>query len=192
MKTLLPVLVRALCSFAVGCLLVANPQTMTTMIVQVVGGIFVVSGIIQTVNYWMARDGEAGLRSLFPVVGVGSLLLGLLLLMKPGVFVTALMYLLGIFVLGAGCSQLGGLVRMRRIAPLQWWVFVWPIALIAMGLLILIHPMKSASLPFLILGIACIGYGFTDLVYALRLMYYMRQRRREYVDFEVIEDPDPS
>ena len=100
--------------------------------------------------------------------------------------------LLGIFIAAAGANQLSALISARKVAPLHWWVFVWPILLLCIGILILCHPMKSASLPFFILGIACIGYGFSDLFYALRLLYYRRQKEKEYVDFEVVEDSDTS
>lgn len=158
------------------------------MIVQIIGGIFIFSGLMPTLSFWMPSSQEQSIRPFFPVVGIGSIMLGLLLLLKPAIFVTALMYVLGIFIAAAGANQLSTLISARRVAPLHWWVFVWPIVLIAVGILILCQPMRSASLPFLILGIACIGYGFSDLFYALRLMYYKRQKEKEYVDFEVIEE----
>ncbi len=188
MKSLLVPLLRALCSFAIGGLLVSNPQSMTSMIVQIIGGIFIFSGLMPTLSFWMPSSQEQSIRPFFPVVGIGSIMLGLLLLLKPAIFVTALMYVLGIFIAAAGANQLSTLISARRVAPLHWWVFVWPVVLIAVGILILCQPMRSASLPFLILGIACIGYGFSDLFYTLRLMYYKRQKEKEYVDFEVIEE----
>ena len=192
MKSFLPVFIRALCSFAIGGLLVSNPQSMTSMIVQIIGGIFIFSGLMPILNYWMPNAQGQSIRPFFPVVGIGSIMLGILLLLKPAVFVTALMYILGIFIAAAGANQLAALISARKVAPLHWWVFVWPVLLLCIGILILCHPMKSASLPFFILGIACIGYGFSDLFYALRLLYYRRQKEKEYVDFEVVEDSDTS
>lgn len=188
MKPFLAVFIRALCSFAIGGLLVSNPQSMTSMIVQIIGGIFIFSGLISILNYWMPNSQEQTIRPFFPVVGIGSIMLGFLLLLKPAVFVTALMYVLGIFIVAAGANQLSALISARKVAPLHWWVFVWPVLFLCIGLLVLCQPMKSASLPFFILGIACICYGFSDLFYAFRLLYYKRQKEKEYVDFEVIED----
>ena len=192
MKLFLPVFIRALCSFAIGGLLVSNPQSMTSMIVQIIGGIFIFSGLIPILNYWMPSSQEQAIRPFFPVVGIGSIMLGLLLMLKPAVFVTALMYVLGIFIVAAGANQLSALISARKVAPLHWWVFVWPILLLCIGTLILCQPIKSASLPFLILGIACIGYGCSDLFYALRLLYYKHQKEKEYVDFEVIQEDESS
>ena len=64
--------------------------------------------------------------------------------------------------------------------------FILPLILLAAGAFILFRPMKSASLPFLILGIACLGYGVSDLFYAIRLLYYQHKKNKEYVEFEEI------
>lgn len=191
MKQLLYPFLRAICSLAIGALLVSNPESMTTLIIRIIGGIFIFSGLMPTLNYWMpSSEGESSIRPFFPVVGVGSILLGLLLLLMPNTFVTMLMYVLGIFLIMAGCGQLASLISSREVAPLRWWVFVLPLVLLAAGTFILFKPMKSASLPFLILGIACLGYGVSDLFYALRLLYYQHKKNKEYVDFEEIEDKD--
>ena len=72
MKLFLPVFIRALCSFAIGGLLVSNPQSMTSMIVQIIGGIFIFSGLIPILNYWMPSSQEQAIRPFFPVVGIGT------------------------------------------------------------------------------------------------------------------------
>ena len=191
MKTILFPLLRSLCSLAIGALLVSNPESMTTLIIRIIGGIFIFSGLMPTLNFWMpSSEQQSSIRPFFPVVGVGSILLGLLLLLMPATFVTMLMYVLGIFLIMAGCGQLTSLISSRNVAPLRWWVFILPLILLAAGAFILFRPMKSASLPFLILGIACLGYGVSDLFYALRLLYYQHKKNKEYVDFEEIEDKD--
>jgi uncharacterized membrane protein HdeD (DUF308 family) len=162
---------------------------MTTLIIRIIGGIFIFSGLMPALNYWMPSSSQqSAIRPFFPVVGVGSILFGLLLLLMPSTFVTLLMYLLGFLLILGGSSQLTSLISSRSVAPLRWWVFVWPVILLAAGFFILVKPMKSASLPFLILGIACLGYGVSDLFYALRLLYYQHKKNKEYVKFEEIEE----
>jgi len=165
---------------------------MTSLLVQIIGGIFIVTGVLSTLNYWMPGGETQSIRPVFPVVGLGSIMLGLLLLLKPALFVTGLMYLLGIFLIAGGAAQLASLISSRKVAPLRWWVFIWPIIMLCVGALILFKPMQSASLPFFILGVACIGYGLSDLFYALRLLYYQHKKNKEYVDFEPVPEETPS
>lgn len=184
MRLFLSALLRAVCALIIGGLLVSSPQTMTGFIVQIIGGMFILLGLTQVVGYWFPRGDSNMLRPIFPFVGLGSVLLGVVLVLMPNVFVAFLMYVLGIILAAVGINQILTLISERHVAPLRWWVFLCPLALLAIGLFITLKPLESASLPFVILGVGCIAYGLTDLFYALRLGHYQRQKAKEYVEFE--------
>ena len=44
---------RALCAMLIGFLLVSNPTDMTVLLVQVIGGLFILSGIIAIIGYFI-------------------------------------------------------------------------------------------------------------------------------------------
>ena len=67
-----------------------------------------------------------------------------------------------------------------------------PILLLGAGFFILLKPLQSASLPFIILGIGCLGYGISELLLALRLMYFRHQQQKEYVEFEEVTEEAPE
>ena len=194
MKSFFYVMLRAICALGIGLLLVSNPEEMTTVIVRFIGGIFIFLGLTQAIGFFMPRSEEDGnyLRALFPAAGLGCLLLGVILLLMPVTFVRILMYVLGIFLVLAGALQFFSLVSERKVAPLHWWVFVMPLLLFGAGLFILIRPLQSASLPFLILGIGCMAYAASEIFFALRLKYFEHKQRKElkqqYVDFEPVEE----
>lgn len=186
MRLFLSALLRAVCALIIGGLLVSSPQTMTGFIVQVIGGMFILLGLTQAVGYWFPRSENNMLRPIFPFVGLGSVLLGVVLVLMPNVFVAFLMYVLGFILALVGFNQILTLIAQRHVAPLRWWVFLCPLALLCLGLFIVFKPLESASLPFVILGVGCIVYGLVDLFYALRLAHYQRQKQKEYVEFEEV------
>ena len=186
MRLFLSALLRAVCALIIGGLLVSSPQTMTGFIVQVIGGMFILLGLTQAVGYWFPRGENNMLRPIFPFVGLGSVLLGVVLVLMPNVFVAFLMYVLGFILALVGFNQILTLIAQRHVAPLRWWVFLCPLALLCLGLFIVFKPLESASLPFVILGVGCIVYGLVDLFYALRLAHYQRQKEKEYVEFEEV------
>ncbi len=186
MRLFLSALLRAVCALIIGGLLVSSPQTMTGFIVQVIGGMFILLGLTQAVGYWFPRSENNMLRPIFPFVGLGSVLLGVVLVLMPNVFVAFLMYVLGFILALVGFNQILTLIAQRHVAPLRWWVFLCPLALLCLGLFIVFKPLESASLPFVILGVGCIVYGLVDLFYALRLAHYQRQKEKEYVEFEEV------
>ena len=186
MKVLGSYIFRAICSILVGFLLVFNPNRMTLVLVQVIGGLFLLSGLVTLVNYVVVRfSSEAVVRPLFPVVGLGSALFGLFLAFFPGYFITYLMFLLGGLLIIAGVSQMTTLVGYRKIMPVSWKSFLIPVLLLAAGVFVLFNPLTSASLPFTILGVCCIVYGVSDFANGLRLRRYMK-RYQEQLEYEEV------
>jgi len=207
---------RALCALLIGFLLVSNPSQMTVLLVQVIGGLFIISGIIAIIGYFisntryrsatkkaerLAADGlteEAAaikpshMAPLFPFAGIGSVAFGAFLLCFPTQFVDYLMYVLGVLLVLVGLTQIIKLIRLRNTAPLSWSLFILPLLITAVGIFILIKPLEAASLPFTILGIAYIVYGVTEFLYGVRFYRFSRRleaerRANEARDAEAIE-----
>ena len=115
MKILQSSIFHAICAIAIGILLIKFPDNTVTWITVAIGILFLLSGIISLVVYLNAKkhvseykitDAEghvvAGEKPTFPIIGVGSIILGFLLALTPNVFITALMYIIGgILVLAA-------------------------------------------------------------------------------------------
>lgn len=98
---------RALTAIVVGALLVKYPDDGVTWITRAIGALFLLSGIIALIAYWQARrhageftitDQEgrliSGSQPTFPIVGAGSVILGLVLTLSPHAFIHGLMYML--------------------------------------------------------------------------------------------------
>ena len=192
---------RALCALLVGFLLISNPTEMTVLLVQIIGGLFAFSGLLAFISYFTAKVRATGFRPVFPIVGIGSLAFGVFLLIWPAQFVSILMYVLGILLCIIGLGQIISLINNRRYAPLTWSLFVLPLLITALGLIVLIYPMETASLPFTILGAAYIIYGIGEFIFGIR--FYRHRRRyekaqeeeeaaREAEVIEILDDSTPT
>lgn len=188
-------ILRTVCALAVGFLLVSNPSEMTGLLVQIIGGLFVLSGLVAFVGYFtnnyrtkrarqrlaaLADVSAADIRIPSPstislVVGIGSAALGVFLMLQPSLFIHILMFVLGGLLVLLGFYQLVTLISARHLAPLSFAVFVAPVFVAAAGVLVVCYPMETASLPFIILGVAFILYGVTEFFYGLRLYRLQRQ-----------------
>ena len=150
---------RAICAIAIGILLIKYPNNTVTWMTVAIGILFLLSGLISVIVYINARrnvseykitDAEgnviAGTQPTFPIVGVGSLILGALLALTPNVFITALMYIIGV---GFG-----------------YWVF--PSVILLIGLYVIIKPMAPANMAMLVLGWCSLLYGVTEMINSLK------------------------
>lgn len=188
MKILQSSVFRAICAIAVGAMLIKNPDSTVKCITIAIGILFLVSGVISCVAYFNARlhstenevydaDGKllVGGRPMFPIVGLGSVILGFVLALMPGAFVTSLMYVLGGIILLGALNQFMVLIQARKFATLPLWFWVCPTLVLLTGLFVMIKPMESASLPLLIIGWCLLFYGVTECINAFKIHQYRKK-----------------
>ena len=188
MKILQSSVFRAICAIAVGAMLIKNPDSTVKGITIAIGILFLVSGVISCVAYFNARlhsaenevydaDGKllVGGRPMFPIVGLGSVILGFVLALMPGAFVTSLMYVLGGIILLGALNQFMVLIQARKFATLPLWFWVCPTLVLLTGLFVMIKPMDSASLPLLIIGGCLLFYGVTECINAFKIHQYRKK-----------------
>ena len=128
MKILRSSLLRAVCAIIVGVLLIQYPGGTVTWITVAIGVLFLLSGVISCATYLNAArnastykitDAEgrviSGGKPPLPIVGVGSVVFGALLAIKPDMFVAGLMYVLGAILILGALNQFMALLAARRL-----------------------------------------------------------------------------
>ncbi len=172
---------RALCAIVIGILLIKFPDNTVTGITVAIGVLFLASGIISCVTYfWSKRhvseykiyDTEghlvAGEQPTFPIVGIGSAILGLILVFTPTTFVSALMYIIGIILILGAINQYMSLISGRRYGRISFWYLIMPTLILLTGLYVMLKPMEPLNMAMLILGWCTLVYGLVELVHALK------------------------
>jgi uncharacterized membrane protein HdeD (DUF308 family) len=157
-----PALVGVL-SIAAGVIVVAKPSNSLATLAVVTGIFVLVDGIIAIAGALVGDSGNAGLVA---ILGVVSVVIGILLIRHPIGGVKAVALLLGIWLIAAAMVRAvvaiavpGG--RLRRLV-------VAAILAIA-GIVIVSEPHIGYATLALIVGISFIAYGATMLVLALAL-----------------------
>ena len=216
MKVIHSSIFRAVCAIIVGVLLIQYREQTVTWITVAIGVLFFLSGVISLASYWAAkRNAEKmqgqilsdsngkpimGMMPKFPLVSVGSLILGLLLALMPQVFIAWLMFILAfILILGALTQfvNLASAAKMGRVGILFW---LFPSALLLLGLLAIIKPSAIASAPLFIIGWGMLIYGVVELLNAFKISNNKRiwlknqQQKPEskeiYVDVEEVKNEE--
>lgn len=216
MKVIHSSIFRAVCAIIVGVLLIQYREQTVTWITIAIGVLFFLSGVISLASYWAAkRNAEKmqgqilsdsngkpimGMMPKFPLVSVGSLILGLLLALMPQVFIAWLMFILAfILILGALTQfvNLASTAKMGRVGILFW---LFPSALLLLGLLAIIKPSAIASAPLFIIGWGMLIYGVVELLNAFKVsnnkrIWLKNQQQKQdskeiYVDVEEVKNEE--
>ena len=213
MKVIHSSIFRAVCAIIVGVLLIQYREQTVTWITIAIGVLFFLSGVISLASYWAAKrkmqgqilsdsNGKPimGMLPKFPLVSVGSLILGLLLALMPQVFIAWLMFILAfILILGALTQfvNLASAAKMGRVGILFW---LFPSALLLLGLLAIIKPSAIASAPLFIIGWGMLIYGVVELLNAFKVsnnkrIWLKNQQQKQdskeiYVDVEEVKNEE--
>ena len=205
MKILQSSVFRAICAIVIGALLIMYPDNTVTGITIAIGVLFLISGLISVLTYVHARrnvtdykiyDAEgrliSGVKPTFPLVGVGSIILGFILALTPTTFVSALMYIIGIILVLGALNQYIALIAGRRFGRIGIWFWIMPTLILLTGLYVMIKPMAPLNTAMLILGWCMLVYGVAELVNALK--FYSDKKKLQPEDqpqldvFEEIKD----
>jgi uncharacterized membrane protein HdeD (DUF308 family) len=120
----------------------------------------------------------SGSQPTCPIVGAGSVILGLVLALTPCVFVNGLIYILGASMILGGINQLMSLIAARRLGSIPFGFWVAPSLILITGLFVILRPMETAGLPLLILGWCSLLYGVTELINALKIRSVRKEADR--------------
>lgn len=186
MKSLNYAAISSLCALVIGILLVVWPEAAIIYLVITVGVLFLLPGLFGLFSYYAAsRRKDIEVRRVFPVVALGSALLGFWLMVMPEFFVNILMYLLGALLVLGGLSQLINFISVRQVVKVPVLFYLVSVLILASGVVILFNPFKAATVPFIILGITAIVYAVNDLI---RLLFYHHKRNKNIADVTIIEE----
>ncbi len=183
METIHPSFFRILLAVVVGMILIAWPDAAATYIVIAVGVMFFIPGVVGLITYFRRRKKMQEVSFLLPVEGAGSALFGLLLMLIPGFFAKALLFLLGFVLMLGGIQQIVSLVVARRWTPVPWGYYIVPLLLISAGIFILSTP----SGLIVIIGAGWLLYALNELLYWLR---FMRLRPQQTAQPPLISDKE--
>ena len=183
---------RAVAAIAVGILLIKFPDNTVRGITIAIGLLFLVSGLVSVLTYWIARrhlseykiydaEGREVTNEMpaFPIVGIGSMLLGGSLALMPSTFVSALMYVIGAILILGAINQFFSLIAARRYARLPFLYWICPTLILLAGAYLLIKPLQPLSMAMYVMGWVTLFYGIVEAVNTLLLYRHRRQWEKE-------------
>ena len=154
-------LMRAVCALVIGMILVMFPDQASNYFVITIGVIFLVPSLISIIAY--LTNGKKK-QQRFPIEGIGSLLFGLWLIIMPHFFSNLLTIILGFILLMGGIQQLASVSTLRALVKVSYRYYVVPTLILIAGLVALFNPTGVQRTAFIIIGISCMVYAFSEFV----------------------------
>ena len=183
-----------------GILIVKYREDMVTWLTVGLGAIFFISGIISCVSYYIQRKHVLKMRAegitlfdsegkpvgqsmpTFPIVGVGSLILGVILASMPETFLNWLTYIFAAIILLVSVYQIADLIVANRYGRVGWAYWVMPIIMLLAAVVALVNPESISSSPLFFLGWAMIISGGVMIVNVLKIYTVRRAAEKRAAD----------
>ncbi len=183
MKVLQSSFFRAIIAIVVGALLVQYREQTVQWITISIGILFFLSGIISCATYFSARRSAAAtpeildvdghkiepLRPNFPIVGLGSLILGVILALMPTTFISWLMYILAAILILGAINQFVNLASAKKYAHVGAFYWVMPSLILLVGIIAIIYPQAIASAPLFVIGWCMMVYGVVECLNSIKI-----------------------
>ena len=174
---------------------------MTWMTITV-GILFLLFGLISCIAYYFEKEKvakktakaeqqegqqeEENLKSpSFPIAGVGSIALGIILAVMPNTFITWVVYILAALLILGAVNQFMNLARSRQYARVPVYMWLFPTIILAVAILLISKPIETAQLPLLVLGWAFMYYGVLEFALIIR-MYFVRRAYEKAEDAKIV------
>lgn len=193
MKVLQISAVRAIIVLVTGFLLVKYREDTMTWMTIIVGVLFLISGLVACMVYYFEKEKvakktakaalqegqqeEEDLKSpSFPIAGVGSIVLGIILAVMPNTFTTWMVYILSALLILGAVNQFMNLARSRQYARVPVYMWVFPTVSMVVAILLISRPIETDALFFTlkVIGWAFMYYGVLEFVLIIR-MYLVRK-----------------
>lgn len=193
MKVLQISAVRAIIVLVTGFLLVKYREDTMTWMTITVGVLFLISGLVACMLYYFEKEKvakktakaalqegqqeEEDLKSpSFPIAGVGSIVLGIILAVMPNTFTTWMVYILSALLILGAVNQFMNLARSRQYARVPVYMWVFPTISMVVAILLISRPIETDTLFFTlkVIGWAFMYYGVLEFVLIIR-MYLVRK-----------------
>ena len=179
---------RALCAVIIGALLIKYREQTVTWMTIVIGVMFFLSGVVSCAAYLSARSREdmpqvfdaqgrqlTGMKPHFPIVGIGSLVLGLILALMPATFITWLMYILAAILILGAINQFVSLASVSRVVHVGFYFWIMPSIIMLIGIIAVAYPSAIASAPLFVIGWCMMLYGVVEIINNLKINGIRRQ-----------------
>lgn len=166
--------VNAVIMVILGLVLVIWPDILGVMLCYLLGGALIVMGVIQLISFLQGE--RLGFYSKFSMLmGIVLVLLGIWICTQPHVVLSIIPVVVGIIVLIHGLMDIQYTLDIRRTGNTKWWIaLIAAILTLIVGLLLVFNPFTAYEISMILLGVAMLYDGGSDLV--LLIFSYLAQK----------------
>lgn len=170
---------------AVGVILLLKPQYLEDGIGVMLGCLLIAFGVVKLIGYF-SRDLYRLAFQFDLAFGILLLVLGIAILLRPGLAMSTLCVLLGLEIIADSAFKAYTAIDARRFGLEQWW-FIMLLAVLAgvAGAVMLLWPATAAQTIAVLLGAALLADGLMNIGVMLCTVKIINHQRPDEAEFQI-------
>mgnify|MGYP000581444474 CR=1 FL=1 len=175
-------LLLIVCSILVGAVLLIWPQMGVSVMCKVYGVFLLIYGLGKLSGYF-----TGDLFQLYDFgLGIVSLILGFVLLLRTEHIVEFLAVCIGIFMLVDAALKIQTAIDAKKFGISKWWLILMMAVMVAfVGALLLLAPFETGSILVRVLGLSICIDGIMNLIVVMSTVRSIRRGREDVIDIEL-------
>lgn len=171
-------LIKGAVAVVVGILALTWPGSMRDLAISVLGIFVLIVGIVATVGALMHRkESDKWIVMLIP--GLVGIVIGIIALAVPKVIAAIIVYLIAIWALIHGISEIYGALKHREEVKGEWVPLIVGITSVVIGILLLAGPLTAGAVFTWLVGLFLLILGAFWLLLAYRAWSWAKTEVRE-------------
>lgn len=160
-------LIKGIAAVVIGILALSNPEGVFTTLMRFFGIFVLVVGIVATIGGIMQRrQSDKWLVMLIP--GLVGIIIGIVAIAWPARTVRVVAFLIAIWALVHGVSEIYSALRLRKDVKGEWVPLIVGIASVVLGILLIVGPLTAAAIVTWLVGLFLLILGVFWLILAFR------------------------
>lgn len=173
-----------------GALLIILPDFSIAALGIICGVILIVFGIVKIIGFF-SKDLFRLAFQYDLISGILMIVLGVLMLAKPGSLINFLCITLGLFILADALVKMKISVESKKFGIKTWWLIIIFAAISALcGLLLMFRPSESAHILTVMLGVTLVFEGILNLCTVLTSVKIIRHQMPDEIDTDYYNESE--
>lgn len=157
-----------------GLCLVIWPSISMTVMNYIIGALILAFGLIRIVGYF-ADDYYCIAFQFDLALGIFASVIGVAVLIHPKWLIASMPIAIGLFALVNGLFSVQSAIDAKKFGIRRWWlILICSILTVAIGLLMVFNPVRSADVLAIITGVALIASGIEAVIVALQTVKFKK------------------
>lgn len=162
-------IILAVLEVVLGVVLILNPMTSAITLSYLFGALVLIWGLAKVIGYF-TKDDFGVPYGLDLAGGILNLLMGLLLIIFPGISVAVLPVFVALTLLFGGILRIQTAVELKRVGYGNWWLtLLFALIVTALSIFLLFNPFAGTVIAMVLIGITIAADGIINLCHLLWL-----------------------